>query len=101
MAIEKTRVFGNPDKEKLTTFHYERLHFSLRVQMRWFTRLTNGFSKSPEHHKAMQNLVFPWYNSCRDHQSLKTDDGQMRTPAMVSDMTDEPWTLERLLTELA
>ena len=33
------------------------------------TRLTNGFSKSIEHHTAMQDLFFG-YNFCRGHETL-------------------------------
>jgi IS1 family transposase len=82
ISIEKNRIFGNPDMDKVCTSHIERLNLTLRMQMRRFTRLTNGFSKTIEHHTAMQQLFFAWYNFCRPHQTLKGS-----TPAMACGLT--------------
>jgi transposase-like protein/IS1 family transposase len=65
---EKLPRFGNPDFDKICTSHVERLNLTLRMNMRRFTRLTNGHSKSPKHHAAMQAIFFAWYNFCRKHQ---------------------------------
>ncbi len=92
IAIEKTKVFGNPNMENVCTSHIERLNLTLRMQMRRFTRLTNGFSKSIEHHTAMQSIFFCWYNFVRPHITLEG-----KTPAMASGLTPRPMKLRELL----
>ena len=65
------------------------------MQNRRFTRLTNAFSKKWENHEAMFALFAAWYNFCRKHLTLKT------TPAVAAGLATEPWTLARLLREIA
>jgi hypothetical protein len=48
----------------------------MRMQMRRFTRLTNGFSKKVENLCAAVSLHFAHYNFVRQHKSLRI------TPAM-------------------
>ena len=50
------------DEDRICTSHIERMNLSVRMQLRRFTRLTNGHSKSPRHQVAMQALYFAWYN---------------------------------------
>jgi len=59
--------------------------------MRWFTRLTNAFSKKVENHVAAVALHFMYYNFCRVHLTLKT------TPAVASGLADHVWTIEELV----
>ncbi len=40
-------------------------------------------------------LFAAWYNFCRPHTTLNT------TPAVAPGLATEPWTLERLLSEVA
>jgi len=96
VSCEKKVRFGNPDLERVNTSYVERLNLTLRMQMRRFTRLTNGFSKDLVHHVAMQNLFFAHYNWCRKHETLKG-----ATPAMAANLSLKPWTIEELLTEAA
>jgi hypothetical protein len=63
----------------------------MRMQIRRLTRLTNGFSKKVENHRAAIALHFAWYNFCRKHQTIKT------TPAIAAGITDHVWSLEELL----
>jgi IS1 family transposase len=95
-GIEKLPIFGAPEEDLISTSHIERMNLSVRMQMRRFTRLTNGHSKSPKHHAAMQALYFAWYNFCRGHETLKG-----RTPAMASGLTDKVWTIKELLDNAA
>jgi len=86
---------GQPDEDRICTSHSERLNLSLRMQMRRFTRLTNGHSKCWENHAAMIGLYFGWYNYCRVHSTIKT------TPAVAQGVADKPWSIEELLTAAA
>ena len=96
IAIDKNVVIGNPDEDRICTSHIERLNLTLRMQMRRFTRLTNGFSKTIEHHTAMQNLFFTWYNFCRKHITL-----QGHTPAMASGLTPRVMKLREVFEVMA
>jgi hypothetical protein len=62
----------------------------MRMGMRRFTRLTNGFSKKFENHGHQIALYFFHYNFCRVHKTLRV------TPAMEAGLTDHVWTLEEL-----
>jgi len=95
-SCEKKVRFGNPDLDRVNTSFVERLNLSLRMHSRRHTRLTNAFSKDLLHHEAFQHLFFAFYNFCRKHETLKG-----KTPAMVAGVTQEVWTLKRLLTEAA
>jgi IS1 family transposase len=66
----KDWVMGDPDMEKVSTSHSERLNLTLRMQSRRMTRLTNAFSKAAEFHLYATALHFAWYNWIRPHQTL-------------------------------
>lgn len=78
----KKRVNGNPNPEHVSTSHVERQNLTMRMSMRRFTRLTNGFSKKIENHVHMLSLYFVHYNFCRIHKTLKV------TPAMEAGLSD-------------
>ena len=84
-------VSGNPDPAKICTSHVERQNLTMRMQIRRLTRLTNGFSKKLESHRAAIALHFAYYNWCRIHGSLRV------TPAMEAGITDRVWTLTELI----
>src|ERR1019366_6706996 len=56
---------GSPDPKHISTSFVERQNLSMRMGMRRFTRLTNGFSKKLENHGHMVALYFMHYNFCR------------------------------------
>jgi IS1 family transposase len=87
-------VMGRPKAMGISTSHVERQNLTMRMQMRRFTRLTNGFSKKLDNLKAHIALHFAHYNFVRVHQTLRT------TPAMAANLTDHLWTLSELLEQV-
>ena len=63
----------------------------MRMGMRRFTRLTNGFSKKVENQGHAVALHFMHYNLCRVHKTLRV------TPAMEAGLTDHVWDLAELI----
>lgn len=88
-------VMGRPKAMGISTSHVERQNLTMRMQMRRFTRLTNGFSKKLNNLKAHIALHFAHYNFVRVHQTLRT------TPAMAANLTDHLWTLPELLSTIS
>ena len=66
-----TPIIGRPDYRHISTSYVERQNLSMRMHMRRFTRLTNGFSKKVENQQHMLALYFMYYNFCRVHQTLR------------------------------
>ncbi|MGA2737549.1 MAG: DDE-type integrase/transposase/recombinase [Bryobacteraceae bacterium] len=79
---------GNPDPKHISTSYIERQNLTMRMSMRRFTRLTNGFSKKIQNHEASVALHFMHYNFVRIHQSLRV------TPAMAAGVTGRLWSME-------
>jgi IS1 family transposase len=90
-GIKKRRVFGRPDMGKVSTSYVERQNLTMRMHMRRFTRLTNGFSKRTEAHANAITLHFAYYNFVRIHQTLRV------TPAMAAGVTHRIWDMSDLV----
>ena len=91
LGCETKRIQGNPDMKHVSTSYVERQNLTMRMQMRRFTRLTNGFSKKVENHAYALAIFYMHYNFCRVHTTLRV------TPAMESNLADHVWTIEELL----
>jgi IS1 family transposase len=72
---EKKRILGMTEMEKVSTSYIERQNLTMRMGMRRFTRLTNGFSKKVENLGASISLPFMHYNFCRVHYDFARDTG--------------------------
>ena len=72
--LQTLRVLRN--SSRITTPPGLRQNLTMRMAMRWFTRLTNGFSKKVANHKHAVALHFMHYKFCRVHLTLRV------TPAM-------------------
>ena len=83
-------VSGNPDPKHISTSYVERQNLTMRMGMRRFTRLTNGFSKKVQNLEHAVSLHFMHYNFARIHKTLRV------TPAMEADISDHVWTLEEI-----
>lgn len=87
VSATKRHVAGNPDIKHVSTSFVERQNLTMRMSMRRFTRLTNGFSKKVENLEHMVALHFMHYNFVRIHKSLHT------TPAMAAGVSDKLWSI--------
>lgn len=91
----KTRVLkGDPDPDRISTSYVERQNLTMRMGMRRFTRLTNGFSRKVENLAQAVSLHYMHYNFARPHTALK--ERYPRTPAMAAGVTDHIWSLEEI-----
>jgi hypothetical protein len=91
VGSEKTAITGNPDVRDVSTSHVERQNLTMRMSMRRFTRLTNGFSKKLVNHFYAISLYFMFYNFVRIHKTLSI------SPAMAAGLTDRLWTMEDIV----
>jgi hypothetical protein len=89
---------GDPDPAGISPSYVERQNPTMRMGMRRFTRLTNGFSKKVENLAHAVSLHFMHYNFARPHAAVK--DRYPRTPAMAAGVADRIWTLEDIATLL-
>mgnify|MGYP003394346338 CR=1 FL=1 len=91
LGAEKKPITGNPDSDHISTSFVERQNVTMRMSMRRFTRLTNGFSKKVENLECAIALHFMHYNFCRVHQTLK------KTPATAAGLATFPWTIRDIV----
>ncbi len=97
-AVETTVMQGEPDEAHISTSYVERQNLTMRMSMRRFTRLTNGFSKKLANHVAAISLFYMVYNFVRPHLTLtKQNDGHPQTPAMAAGVATRAWTFEDIV----
>lgn len=96
-GIEKRVITGEPDESKISTSYVERQNLTMRMGMRRFTRLTNGFSKKVENLAFAVSLHYMHYNFARPHKTLtKARNGYPTTPAMAAGVADHVWSLTEI-----
>ncbi|MGA7110099.1 MAG: IS1 family transposase [Terracidiphilus sp.] len=91
IGCDMKTVIGEPDYMHVSTSYVERQNLTMRMSMRRFTRLTNGFSKKIDNHGHAVALHFMHYNFCRVHKTLRV------TPAMEAGLSDHVWSMEELV----
>lgn len=91
VRAERTSIAGTPDIAHISTSIVERQNLTMRMSMRRFTRLTNGFSKKVENHRAAVALHFAHYNLVRLHKTLRV------SPAMAAGVSSRLWTMSELV----
>ena len=91
IGCDMKTVSGEPDPKHVSTSYVERQNLTMRMSMRRFTRLTNGFSKKVENHgHAVCALL-------RLLQFLPSSSSFRVTPAMEAGLTDHVWSVEELV----
>ena len=91
LGCDVKTVVGEPDQKHISTSYVERQNLTMRMSMRRFTRLTNGFSKKVENHAAAVALYFMYYNFARIHQTLRT------SPAQAAGVTEKLWDIKDIV----
>ena len=89
-GTRKQAIMGQPIRREVSTSYVERQNLTMRMQMRRFTRLTNGFSKKVQNLEYAVALHFMHYNFARVHSSLRV------TPAMEAGLANHVWSLEEI-----
>lgn len=89
VSVTRQHVLGRPTR--ISTSYIERTNLSLRTSQRRFTRLSLGYSKKLENHRAAVALFVGHYNLCRVHATLRT------TPAMALGIADHVWSISELV----
>jgi IS1 family transposase len=90
-GTKRTVISGKPNRKDICTSFVERQNLTMRMHMRRFTRLTNGFSKKIENHSYAIALHFFYYNFVRVHQTLRV------TPAMEAGLAKRPMEIVNLI----
>lgn len=91
LGCETKVITGNPREKAVSTSYVERQNLTMRMSMRRFTRLTNGFSKKVENHAHAIALHYMYYNFVRIHKSLRC------TPAMAAGVTSRLWSIDDIV----
>ena len=91
VTCHKVPVVGNPADEKIGTSYIESQNLTIRMRMRRYTRLTNGFSKSLRHHRAAGTLHMFDRNFIRFHETLG------RPPALAAGVVDRVMRVDELV----
>lgn len=90
-------MMGDPDAKHISTSYVERQNLTMRMGMRRFTRLTNGFSKKVENLTHAVSLHYMHYNFCRPHATLTKKFGKPTTPAMAAGVATFSWSVHQLV----
>ena len=91
IGCETKIISGDPLPPMISTSYVERQNLTMRMSMRRFTRLTNGFSKKIENHMHAVALHYMHYNFVRIHQSLRC------TPAMAAGVSKTLWSIKNIV----
>jgi hypothetical protein len=84
-------IKGNPNPRHISTSFVERQNWTVRTNLRRYTRLSNGFSRKLENHIAAVALQYFIYNFVRIHRTLRV------TPAMAAGVTNRLWEVSDLV----
>ncbi|HEY9422657.1 MAG TPA: hypothetical protein VIW92_14670, partial [Thermoanaerobaculia bacterium] len=86
-------IYGTPEEDRISTSRVERLNWTVRTGLRRFVRLSNGFSRKKENHRAAIALFIAYYNFVKFHKTVRMP------PAMAAGIISKPWSVMDLLRE--
>jgi IS1 family transposase len=89
-GIQAAIISGEPHRRYISTSIVERQNWNMRMSMRRFTRLSNGFSRKIEMHRHAIALHFMHYNFGRVHGSLRV------SPAQAAGVTSHLWSVAEI-----
>jgi hypothetical protein len=89
-GVQAAIISGDPKLRHISTRYVGRQNLTMRMSMRRFTRLSNGFSRKVEMHQHAIALHFMHYNFARIHSSLRM------SPAMAARVTSHLWSIEEI-----
>jgi IS1 family transposase len=89
-GCKKVIRLGEPEEKLISTSYVERQNLTMRMSMRRFTRLTNGFSKKVQNHEAAVAVHYMYYNFVRIHQTLRV------TLAMAAGISHHVWSFQEV-----
>lgn len=92
-----TLLWSTPGCLVLNTAFIERLNGTFRSRLAVFGRRTRVLARRVATVEQGMYLVGTLYNFCCVHRSLRMADGQQRTPAMATGITDHVWTVSEVL----
>ena len=84
-------ITGSPNPKHISTSYVERQNWTVRTNMRRYTRLSNGFSRKLENHEAAVALNYFAYNFIKIHRTLRV------SPAMAAGVTSKLWEVSDLV----
>ncbi len=84
---------GVPQADKINTSFVERSNLTVRHFNKRFARLGLGYSRKLCNHRYAIALFAAAYNFCKSHSTLGC------TPAVGLKLTNETWTIEKLIEE--
>jgi IS1 family transposase len=96
-STEINVLAGDPERKHISTSYVERQNLTMRMGMRRFTRLTNGFSKKVENLAHAVSLHYMHYNFARPHQTLTRKAKRPTTPAMAAGVAEYPWSVTQIV----
>jgi len=97
VKVERRSVFGNVSESEITTSIVERFNLTIRQELNRFSRKTIGQSRNINHLTSHFSFYARYYNFCRPHRSHKIKGIKYGTPAMAAGVTDDVWSIKKLL----
>lgn len=90
-GVKRRQISGKSQTRRVCTSYVERVNGTLRTHLRRYTRLSQGFSRKVENHRATLALFCWYYNFHKFHQTIKT------VPGVAAGLIDRPLDFESLV----